>query len=126
MQITIDEEGIIQTDLYTKDTARAQYLLRQSCHPGHITQNIPYSMALRLLRLCSKKERLAMRLQELTTNLKSRSYNEKILKKTFERVYKMDRKVALQKVVPTKEKETVFTITYHPALPSISQIVNKH
>ena len=49
MQITIDEEGIIQTDLYTKDTARAQYLLRQSCHPGHITQNIPYSMALRLL-----------------------------------------------------------------------------
>ena len=126
MQITIDEEGIIQTDLYTKDTARAQYLLRQSCHPGHITQNIPYSMALRLLRLCSKKERLAMRLQELTTNLKSRYYNEKILKKTFERVYKMDRKVALQKVIPTKEKKTVFTITYHPALPSISQIVNKH
>ena len=47
MQVTIDEEGIIQTDLYTKDTARA--LLPQSCHPGHITQNIPFSRALRLL-----------------------------------------------------------------------------
>ncbi len=126
MQVTIDEEGIIQTDLYTKDTSIAQYLLPQSCHPGHITQNIPFSMALRILRICSKNERFLLRLQQLKEHLKSRSYNDKILKKTFERVCKIDRREALKKVVSTKEKKTVFSITYHPALPSISKIVNKH
>ena len=126
MQITIDEDGIIQTDLYTKDTAKAEYLLPKSCHPGHITKNIPYAMGYRIRRLCSKEERCKLRLQELNADLTSRSYNNKITKNAFERVLKIDRREALKKVVSTKEEKTVFAITYHPALPSISQIVNKH
>ena len=55
MEISIDNKGYLQTDLYKKDCARVQYLLPESCHPGHISRNIPYSLSYRLLRICSNR-----------------------------------------------------------------------
>ena len=43
----------IQTDLHTKPTDKHQYLLRSSCHPAHTKRTIPFSLALRLRRICS-------------------------------------------------------------------------
>ena len=56
MNICINKDGIIETSLYKKETTKIQYLLPSSCHPGHVTKNIPYSLCYRLLRLCSNKE----------------------------------------------------------------------
>ena len=55
MNVKVNENGYIETDLHTKDTARVQYLLPSSSHPAHITRNIPYSLGYRLLRICSNK-----------------------------------------------------------------------
>jgi hypothetical protein len=57
--------NVINTDLYRKPTDRVQYLLPSSCHPNHIFSNIPYSLALRILRICSTRENLDKRLTEL-------------------------------------------------------------
>ena len=65
MMIRINEDGYLETDLYKKKTTKVQYLLPSSCHPGHITRNIPYSLAYRLLRICSKRETFKLRLEEL-------------------------------------------------------------
>ena len=67
MKVSIDEEGFIQTDLYTKETAKVLYLLPSSSHPGHITKNIPYSLGYRLLRICSVPIQFLKRLEELLT-----------------------------------------------------------
>ena len=48
----------IETDLYRKKCDRVQYLLPSSCHPSHIFKNIPFSLALRLVRICSTRENL--------------------------------------------------------------------
>ena len=45
--------GKINSDLYRKKTDRCQYLLPSSCHPPHCTDNIPYSLALRIQRICT-------------------------------------------------------------------------
>ena len=50
------KDGKIATDLYRKDTAKPRALLPSSAHPGHITSNIVYSMAFRLIRICSIEE----------------------------------------------------------------------
>ena len=55
----------IETDLYRKPTDRVQYLLPSSSHPSHIFTNVPFSLALRLVRIVSQRERLIDRLQEL-------------------------------------------------------------
>ena len=53
----------VAVDLYTKPTDSRQYLLPTSCHPPHCSKNIPYSLALRIRRICSDDETLNTALQ---------------------------------------------------------------
>ena len=69
MQVSINKDGFIKTDLFTKETAKIQYLLPSSSHPGHITKNIPYSLCYRLLRLCSDPCDFSKRKEELKQDL---------------------------------------------------------
>ena len=69
MKIQINDDGFIETDLHKKDSARVQYLLPSSCHPGHITKNIPYSLAYRLRRICSSEDSFQIRLEQLRQDL---------------------------------------------------------
>ena len=126
MQVSIDKNGYICTDLFKKDTARCQYLLPSSCHPGHVTKNIPFSLALRLKRICSNPEDFTKRLEELRNDLISRGYLPKIISEAFQRVSNIERTEALKKVSRIKQQNNVLIATYHPALPSISNIVRKH
>jgi hypothetical protein len=88
-------DNVINTDLYKKPTDRVQYLLPNSCHPNHIFKNVLYSLALRILRICSKKSDLEIRLQELSTMLISRNYNKNIVKNAIEHVKTLERKTHL-------------------------------
>ena len=51
------KEGKIVTDLYKKPTDRNQYLLTDSCHPAEVTNNIPLSLAMRIVRICTEPEK---------------------------------------------------------------------
>ena len=57
-------DGKIVTDLYRKETDRNQYLLTSSCHSAHVTENIPFSLALRIVRICSLPEAMEKVLQK--------------------------------------------------------------
>ena len=126
MKVTIDEEGYIHTDLYTKETARIQYLLPSSSHPGHICKNIPYSLSYRLLRICSNPDNFSKRLEELKEDLISRNYKPKIIDEAFNKVKRISRKEALKKVEKSKDQNTPLVTKFHPNLPSLSKIVHKH
>ena len=68
------KDGLIQTDLYTKPTDKHQYLLISSCHPTHTKRSIPYSLALRLRRICSDDDTYKQRCKELMDYLVNRGY----------------------------------------------------
>ncbi len=76
----------IKTDLYRKPTDKVQYLLPSSCHPAHTFKSVPYSLALRLLRICSDTSDLNNRFKELEEMLLSRGYNKNIIKNAIENV----------------------------------------
>ena len=126
MMVSIDNNNMIQTDLYKKDTAVVQYLLPSSCHPHHITANIPYSLAYRLLRICSMPEQFQQRLEELKNDLLSREYKPKIIEDAFKRIGKITREEALKRVEGWKGERVPLVVTYHPCLPSVSGVVRKH
>ena len=65
MKIFIDDQGYIRTDLYKKENKKNNYLLPSSCHPNHITKNIPFSLGYRALRIWWSEELLEKRLEEL-------------------------------------------------------------
>ena len=124
--VSIDKDGYIQTDLYKKECSRVQYLSPSSCHPGHITRNIPFSLGYRLLRICSHKHTFELRLEELRQDLFSRGYSPKIVDDAFKRVRTIPREEALKKVVKEPNTREVLVTTFHPGLPSVAKVLKRH
>ena len=50
------KNGFLDTNLYQKETDRNQYLLPSSCHGKQTTAVIPYSLSLRIVRICSDQK----------------------------------------------------------------------
>jgi peptide-methionine (R)-S-oxide reductase len=119
------KNGKLITDLYKKPTDRCQYLLPQSCHPANICKNIPFSLAYRLVRICSERSALLKRLDELKELLLSRKYNVKIVNNAIFRATQVSRVEALERVEKKKTRRVVFALEYHPALPDVNKIVRR-
>ena len=84
LDVTVSlHNGIIETDLFTKHTDKHQHLLSSSCHPHHTKKAIPFSLALRLRRICSTDAKFKHRINELKTYLLARGYNNNFLEKQF-------------------------------------------
>ena len=79
------------------------YLIYNVSCPNHIFTNVPYSLALRLVRICSKREDLLKRFEELNKMLTSRGYNKNVIKSAIERASKIERKTALERVKKVKK-----------------------
>ena len=121
------ENKKIEVDLYKKDTDKNQYLLLNSCHPKSVTTNIPFSLSLRIVRICTKYEDRKKRLNQLKELLKERGYPDHVIDPAIERALKIPRAQALRKVKKVENtKRPVFAVKYDPRLPAISPITNKH
>ena len=122
----IDSDGFIQSTLYTKPGKLCQYLLPSFSHPNHMSRNIPYSLAYRLLRIESVREKLILNLQKLRCDLIIRKYNPKVIQLAFDRVLALNRLDSLKKVIKKQTDCIPLVIPYHPGLPQVSKIVLKH
>ena len=121
------EDGKIGTDLHKKETDRNMYLLPSSCHPPTVTKNIPFSLCLRIVRICSKPEQREEQFTKLKELMMSRGYSERMLSSAIDRARRIPRQVALRRVLSNKEeRRPVFAVTYDPRLPAIQSIQAKH
>ena len=113
--------GKIETDLYCKPTDKDQYLLYSSSHPIHTKKSIPYSLALRLRRICSKEDSFNIRATELELYLTKRGYKNRFVKSQIARAKLIPRNGALNEHNHDTPKPTrvPFIVTYNPALPNI-------
>ena len=124
--LCLKEDKII-VDLYKKPTDRNLYLLPTSCHPPQMITNIPYSLALRIVRICSESDTRDKRLNELRDLLCERNYSLSVINSAILRAKKISRSQALYNLAPSKSNvRPVYVITYDPRLPNIQSIVNKH
>ena len=117
---------LTETDLFTKPTDKHHHLLSSSCHPHHTKKAIPFSLALRLRRICSTDAKFKHRINELKTYLLARGYNNNFLEKQFLRAATISRTNALQTKPKASNDVVPFVVTYNPALPRISNILRKH
>ena len=121
----INNNGVIETDLYTKPTDKHQYLLRTSCHPKGRQKIIPYAQALRLRLICSTSEAFEQRTADLTKFLVYRGYREKFVHDLVNRARVLD---WVELLTPRPEATTngiPFVVTYHPGLPNIGGILRE-
>jgi hypothetical protein len=125
MTVKIAKNKIL-TDLYRKPSDKVQYLLQNSCHPSHIFKSIPYSSALRLVRICSTKDLLNKRLEELKVMLLSRKYNKNIVNEALKKAKTINKSEILKKRQKRQNDRVVLALTFNLKLPSVSNIVKKH
>ena len=128
LRIWVDEAGFVQTDLYRKPNSKNNYLLSSSCHPEHIFKNIPYSLAHRIVRICSRQEDCRKNFGELRKLLLVRGYNSRVVDAAIVRAETLERSEALKKVVRDRvdAKRTKFIIPYDPRLPDLAKILKKN
>lgn len=120
-------DGFLKTDLYRKDNLKISYLMPSSAHPSHITDNIPYSLAYRLKRICSSDELFEKRLKELTEDLLCRGYKLRSLQDSFAKVRRISRERALERVSKerVKEERVRFVVKFDPRLPNFRDILTR-
>ena len=108
--IWFDDNGFIQSTLYTKPSRVVQFLSPSSSHPSHITQNIPYSLAYRLRRIESTEPLFQANILKLGTELQQRGYNKKCITAAFSRVQALARPGTLEKVVKPVNERLILVI----------------
>ena len=126
VSVSLTNDGTISTDLYTKPTDKHQHLLYSSCHPLHTKKAIPFSLALRLRRICSTDATFNTRAAQLTTYLLKRGYSRNFVTKQIRRAADIPRRLTLQTKDVNKPKRIPFITTFNPSLPHISNIIKKH
>ena len=129
----IIENGKLICDLYTKPTESHLYLRWNSCHPVHTKKNSPYSLALRIRRICTRLTDFEKHAKELRSYLIARGYKLKNIKDGINKARKMSQYDILNKNDQDwleyikdegKNDKVVFSVTYNPALPNIHKILN--
>ena len=103
-------------------------MLPDSCHPYSNIENIPLSLAIRILRICSETHTRELRYSELKNMLLERNYPEGIVDAALNKARQIPRSVALRKVVRNSplSRRPIFVVSWDPRLPSVSAITNKH
>ena len=91
-----------------------------------IFNNIPYCLALILVRIYSTEQILKQRLEELSAMLLSRNYNKNIVKAALQKASTLNRLETLKNVVRSQTNRVILGIRYHPCLTSVSTVVNTH
>ena len=121
-------DGYLETDLYSKPTDTHQYLQWSSCHPRHIKESLPYSLAFRLRRICSTDGAFAIRIDQLKEYLSIRGYPANVIQKQIQKAKDISRSEALQLRQSKKKNEdrVPLVMTYDPSHSSISCTIQKY
>ena len=98
-----------------------------SCHPRHCVRSIPYSLALRLRRICSADYIFDKRASELQDRLEKRGYPSQLVEASIKKVRLLQRTDVLNYIQPKKTHDRVpFIITHNPSHPPLDKWLRSH
>ena len=114
--------------MFSKPTDGHLYLRTDSAHPFHCKSSIPFSIASRLKRICSKPEFLRKRFLEFKEYLVNRGYHPDFVQEQFDIVDRVPRNQLLHKAGKNKvtHRKIPLILDFNPALPNISNVLRKN
>lgn len=83
VEVMVQEDGMLSSDLYRKPTAGNSILRYESAHPVSLRRSIPFEQYLHLRRICSDEGTFKIRAGELQSRLSKRGYTRSLLKKAY-------------------------------------------
>ena len=124
IQYCFDGNGLLQTDLYRKETDSQAYLNFSSAHPNHTFSGSVYSQALRLRRIINSRERLQIRLAELAEAYKKAGYPNKMVSNITNKVLNSERDIS-KKDMQVEENNKIIVVSTFQADNSITKSVKE-
>ncbi len=118
VHVTKNTTGHLMTDLFVKPTDSHAYLNYSSCHPRHIVNSIPYSQALRIIRICSDVDSRKTRPNDLQSNLIARGFPAKLVRRSIDLASAPNRSTSTEK----KTQSVPLILTFDPR----KRDLNKH
>ena len=103
-------------------------LLPQSSQHQSLYRNIPFGVALRFRRICSRDDWLDEQLQEFKHFFQSRRYNNNIINKGFNRAKNITRSDVLLPKSSTNDslQNLVLVMDYHSNFRDIPKLIRDH
>ena len=83
LSLILHADGKIETDIFYKETNSHEYLRYDSHHPKHIKDNIPYTLAKKIIVFCTNYDKEQLRLKELKKWLLNSGYPNHLIEQKF-------------------------------------------
>ena len=118
----------IESRVYFKPTDGHMYLLPQSSHHPSLYRNIPFGVALRLKRICSRDDWFDEQLDEYYQFFKRRKYKDSVIRKGFDQARNTPRSNALLRKSRANDtrRNLVLIMDYHPNLKDLPKLIKSH
>lgn len=113
------ENGILNTDVFYKETDSHYYLPFDSCHPRHIKNSIPNNLARIICTIVSDPIKKEVRLDELKSWLFKCGYPCDITNSAILKVSNIPQEVLRQKVNNQENDVLAFVHTFNPKNPDV-------
>ena len=123
--------SVYKTKNYTQTYTVSPQTNTNTYNTPAATQNIkknslPYSLALRLHRICSTDELFSLRTKEMKQHLLNSGYTKGCINDAINKASTVTREDSLkEKIEQQKLQRVPFVITYNPILPSIPKLLKK-
>ena len=114
--------GRIESKVYSRPTDGHMYLLPQSSHYRSMHLLIPFGVALRIRRICSREDWFGGQLLEYNQCFKRRDYKNCVIQKGFDKARNIPRSQELRPKTRSDESVSNFPLIldYHPNFNPIS------
>ena len=110
-----------------KSTDTHQYLLHTSCHPSHIKKSIPFSLALRIHRICSTTEKFQQRTNKMLEFLCKRGHRRQHVQSQINKAFQiLCRDTLFYKSETRNTDRPVLVTIYNPSLPNLNNVTKKY
>ena len=109
----------LERNVYSKSTDSHLYLEASFCHNKSSKNGIIKGVALRLRIICST-------MKDFKIKSGARGLSAKLMKSEFGKVSSIPSYEACRKVEKYFENKAIFTSTFNPRGPNVSQIINRH
>ena len=93
--VYLDNDGNLNTKVYTKPTDSHNYLHYTSAHPRKCIEAIPYGQFIRIKRICTKTSDFEEHAKVLAHHFKRRGYPDSLIQSSLQKVRKLDRSTLL-------------------------------
>ncbi|XP_060066994.1 uncharacterized protein LOC132547247 [Ylistrum balloti] len=121
-----EEDGTLQTTLYTKPTDAHLYLHYHSCHPRQQIRNIPFGQLLRVRRICSTLDEFEKHSRVMCDHFRLRGYPRNLLESATVKARNTDRLTLLRKADTNAKTIVPFITKYDPHRQHIGSILKNH